>query len=67
MMYRSPYKLFDMLPDDVTDETAYVLYQFVEDMQVLIEAYYSPKIRRYLLEKRLEGIDDELELEDPPF
>jgi len=67
-------KLFELLPDDITDEAAFMLSRFIEDLQILIDTYFYPNIKRYLSgldhsESQRESIseDEDREIEDPPF
>ena len=66
-MCHDPCKLFELLPDDISDEAAFMLSGFIEDLNMLIESYYGHKIRRYITESRQVTINEDIELDDPPF
>ena len=51
------------LPEDISDEAAYELYELLEGLFMAVEERYHHRIRRYLQscarERRMMGTDDD--------
>jgi hypothetical protein len=40
-------KLIDILPDDISDEAAYHLVNFMVELSLTLESHYFDQLRRY--------------------
>ena len=48
-------KLIDILPENIPDETAYHLVNFISELAIALEDHYFSQLQRY--EKNRDGVD----------
>ena len=46
-------KLYAILPEEISDEAAYYLTNFVSELSLMLDSIYFAQIRRYSQEKKL--------------